>query len=190
MPCDLTDSNWLDSFKQKVTCGIGNIPVEQVRSAIIGLQIEALLCKCPDILDGDAVDCNIENNLTLSSILARIKCGVMLTDAEIAWSQANIYIKEKECCEIADAGEVADTFEIVAAGIFSWNGGAATTASIPVVGLLATDIVITTLIARASTETLILSVNDAANDQIDLTLSANGTNTTTKIAYQVLRANA
>lgn len=80
------------------------------------------------------------------------------------------------------------TFKVVAAGIHDWAGGAATTGSIAVVGLVATDIVLCTLVARASTETLVMAVNDHANDQIDLTLSANGTNTTTKISYAVLRA--
>jgi hypothetical protein len=80
------------------------------------------------------------------------------------------------------------TFKVVAAGIHAWAGGAATTDSIAVAGLLATDIVLVTLSARASTETLVLAVNDAANDQIDLTLSANGTNATTKLSYAVLRA--
>lgn len=79
-------------------------------------------------------------------------------------------------------------FKAVAAGIHTWAGGAATTDSIAVAGLLATDIVLCTLTARASTETLVLAVNDAANDQIDLTLSANGTNGTTKVNYAVLRA--
>lgn len=79
-------------------------------------------------------------------------------------------------------------YQVVAAGIHDWAGGAATTDSISVVGLVATDIVTATLVARASTETLVLVGNDAANDQIDLTLSANGTNTTTKISYSVLRA--
>lgn len=81
-------------------------------------------------------------------------------------------------------------FGIVAAGIHDWAGGAATTDSISVDGLLATDVVICSLNARAATETLALAVNDAANDQIDLTLSANGTDTTTKIAYLVLRTTA
>lgn len=88
----------------------------------------------------------------------------------------------------AEPTGVSQKFEVFAAGVYSWAGGSATTASIAVDGLLATDTVLCTLQARASTETLVLAVNDAANDQIDLTLSANGTNTTTKIAYAVLRA--
>lgn len=80
------------------------------------------------------------------------------------------------------------THGIVAAGIHDWAGGASTTDSISVTGLEATDVVICSLVARASTETLELAENDAANDQIDLTLSANGTDTTTKISYLVLRS--
>jgi len=189
MPCNIENKNWLTSFKEKIACGVGSIPVDQMRTANIGLQIENLIEKCATILDSDAAGCNIATSVTLSSLYERIKCGVMLTEAEVLWAQSNILIKNGLCDIQSVDGDPVDEFEIFAAGIHPWAGGAATTDSIAVVGLLATDIVITTLIARASTETLILSVNDAANDQIDLTLSANGTNTTTKIAYQVLRAN-
>jgi hypothetical protein len=79
---------------------------------------------------------------------------------------------------------------VVAAGIHVWAGGAAATDSIAVVGLLAGDVIQTTLVARAGAEVLELAVNDAGNDQIDLTLSANGTDGTTKVAYSVLRAIA
>lgn len=79
-------------------------------------------------------------------------------------------------------------FRVIAAGIHAWAGGVATTDSIAVVGLEATDIVIATLVLRSGTQQLSLSVNDAANDQIDLTLSANGANGGEKIAYAVLRA--
>lgn len=80
------------------------------------------------------------------------------------------------------------THEVIAAGIHDWAGGAATTDSISITGLLSTDIVVCTLVARAGAEVLELAVNDDGNDQIDLTLSANGTNGTTKISYQVLRS--
>jgi hypothetical protein len=89
-----------------------------------------------------------------------------------------------------DPDSSGGAYPIVAAGIYTWNGGAATTASISVAGLLVTDVVIATLAARASTETLVLVANDGGNDQIDLTLSANGTNGTTKIHYVVLRPAA
>lgn len=77
--------------------------------------------------------------------------------------------------------------KVVAAGIHAWAGGTATTDSIAVTGLLATDVVLCTLVGRAATETLVLAVNDANNDQIDLTLSANGTDGTTKVSYLVIR---
>ncbi len=76
---------------------------------------------------------------------------------------------------------------VVAQGIHTWAGGAATTDSIAVAGLVATDVVIVTLNARAAAEVLAMAANDAAGDQIDLTLSANGTNGTTKLSYLVLR---
>jgi hypothetical protein len=76
---------------------------------------------------------------------------------------------------------------VLAQGIHTWAGGAATTDSITVAGLVATDIVLVTLIARAAAEVLAMAANDAAGDQIDLTLSANGTNGTTKLSYLVIR---
>lgn len=86
------------------------------------------------------------------------------------------------------AAGITPTHRVIASGIHAWAGGAATTDSIAVPGLEATDIVQANLVARASTETLVMAANDAGNDQIDLTLSANGTDTTTKVAYSVLRA--
>lgn len=79
---------------------------------------------------------------------------------------------------------------LVATGIHAWAGGAATADSIAVAGLEATDVVLATLVARAAAETLVMAANDGGNDQIDLTLSANGTNGTTKIAYAVYRPAA
>lgn len=81
-----------------------------------------------------------------------------------------------------------NSLRVVAAGIHTWAGGAATTDSITVAGLLATDIVIASLVLRSATQTLVTSVNDAAGDQIDLTLSAVGANGGEKIAYAVIRA--
>jgi hypothetical protein len=79
-------------------------------------------------------------------------------------------------------------FKVIASGIHTWAGGAAAVDSIAVAGLEATDVVIATLTARAAAETLVMAANDGGNDQIDLTLSANGTNGTTKVTYLVLRA--
>lgn len=189
MPCNIENKNWLTSFKEKISCGVGSIPADQMRTAIIGLQIENLIERCSTILDSDASGCNIETSVTLSSLFERIKCGVMLTEAEVLWAQSNILIKNGLCDTLEVTEDPDDSFEIIAAGIHPWAGGSTTADSISVVGLLFTDIVITTLVQRASNEQLIVSVNDAANDQIDLLLSHNGTNTTTKIAYQVLRAN-
>lgn len=80
-----------------------------------------------------------------------------------------------------------NSFRIIAAGIHTWAGGVAVADSIAVVGLLPTDIVLATLVARSATQTLVVALNDEANDQIDLTLSANGANCSEKIAYAVLR---
>lgn len=84
--------------------------------------------------------------------------------------------------------QVGQTHQTIAAGVHAWAGGAATTDSISIAGLAANDVIVATLAGRNSTEQLVLAVNDSANGQIDLTLSANGSNGNTKIAYQVLRA--
>jgi hypothetical protein len=196
MNCNITSTNWLQEISQKITCGISTIPMDQLRVANIGLQIESLLCKCPTILDAEAdPSCNIAGWMNLSQIYDRIKCGKMLTEAEMLWAQTNIFIKEKECCDITESedsespGDTESAFTIFDAGIYTWNGGTFNQASIPIPGLLATDIILTTLVARTSTETLDLSENDAANEQINLVLSAFGNSSSTKIAYQVLRAN-
>ena len=104
-----------------------------------------------------------------------------------------VAIALEACTESGDQIRVkylpnGNSFRIIAAGIHTWAGGVATTDSITVVGLEATDIVIASLVLRSATQTLVTSVNDAGNDQIDLTLSANGANGGEKIAYAVLRA--
>lgn len=76
---------------------------------------------------------------------------------------------------------------VLQAGIHTWAGGAATTDSITVTGILATDVIVATLVARNATETLVLAAHDVANGQIDLTLSANGADGTTLISYVVFR---
>lgn len=83
--------------------------------------------------------------------------------------------------------KVPGSHEVIAAGVHDWAGGAATADVISVAGLEAGDIVIATLAARAATEGLVGASIDDADDEIDLTLSANGTDTTTKVAYTVLR---
>ena len=83
--------------------------------------------------------------------------------------------------------DAAATQSVVAAGVRTWAGGAATTDSVSVPGLLAGDVVTATLVARAGSETLVLTTADAVADTLTFLLSANGTNGTTKIAYQVSR---
>jgi len=79
------------------------------------------------------------------------------------------------------------THRVIAGGTHVWAGGSATADSITVTGLAATDVVQATLVARASTETLVMAAKDVANGQIDLTLSANGTDGETLVDYLVLR---
>ena len=86
------------------------------------------------------------------------------------------------------ASIVGDVGKVIAHGIHPWAGGAATTDSIAVSGMLATDTVLAVLTAVAATETLVLAT--PGSDAIALTLGAAGTDGTTKVAYAVLRAHA
>ncbi|MGE4489284.1 MAG: hypothetical protein AB7E95_07060 [Kiritimatiellales bacterium] len=78
---------------------------------------------------------------------------------------------------------------MVAGGLHAWAGGAAATDSIAVEGLLATDIVLVTLVAQgANSPTFATGVIDAGNGQIDLTLDQNGEDGVTQVSYAVFRA--
>lgn len=153
-------------------------PGDELYSAIHGLEFGvhfATMGSNTDIAVGDEVQ------LAADGKVVKLASGPALGVALEAGSDTDDVIRVRYYSEKGG-------FKVYAAGIHSWAGGAATADSIAVAGLVATDIVLCTLIARASTETLVMAANDAGNDQIDLTLSANGTNTTTKIAYAVLRA--
>lgn len=130
-----------------------------------------------DVAVGDELE--VYTDGTVIKQASGVPVGIALEAATLVGQQFRAYLYP--------APQLQNTATVVAAGIHSWAGGAATTDSISVVGLAATDVVIATLTARASTETLVLVANDHANDQIDLTLSANGTDTTTKVNYLVLR---
>jgi hypothetical protein len=81
--------------------------------------------------------------------------------------------------------QIKSSHVIFAAGLYTWAGGAATTAAITATGALTTDVAVATLAARASTETLVLAIT--ATDAVNLTLGANGTNGTTKVGYVIYR---
>jgi len=75
------------------------------------------------------------------------------------------------------------------AGIHSWLGGVATTDSITVTGIAATDIVLVNLVVRGgSNPTSVIGVIDVAGGQIDLVLDLNGENGVTKVAYLVIQS--
>jgi hypothetical protein len=122
---------------------------------------------------------------------ARSSAGLCIgVDAAGVWVLPSLPAS-RNAAELNEAlGLTGSTHKVIASGIHAWAGGAAATDSIAVAGLEATDVVQATLVAQGAAETLVKAVNDAANDQIDLTLSANGTNGTTKVCYTVLRAIA
>jgi hypothetical protein len=70
-----------------------------------------------------------------------------------------------------------------------WAGGAAATDDVTVPGVAATDVIVATLNARNSTQTLILAERQAA-DTVRVTLSANGQDDTCIISVLVFRPAA
>jgi hypothetical protein len=75
---------------------------------------------------------------------------------------------------------------VCAAGIHTWAGGADTTDSIAIEGLLATDVILVT----SGTGPAVVSAVKGSGETIDVTLATAGTDGTTKLNYGVLRANA
>ena len=111
--------------------------------------------------------------------------GIRRVGTALTAAAADGDVIEVNSC-IPQVAPAATTPVAIFAGTRSWAGGAATTDAVTLTGLLSTDIVVATLRARASTETLVLAVPTA--DTLTFTLSANGTNTTTKLDYVVFRA--
>jgi len=74
---------------------------------------------------------------------------------------------------------------VLGSGIHVWAGGAAATDAIAVAGLLTTDVVLITLHTATATE-LIKSAAAAAN-QINVVMTANAADTTTKLNWVALR---
>lgn len=100
MSCNLESTNWLDQAKQKLSCGLEAFTCEQLRTIVIGLKIEKLLCNFRDALYEDTeTQCVVSSSLSLSNIYDRIKCGEVLNELERNWAEANILIKEIEGCE-------------------------------------------------------------------------------------------
>lgn len=75
---------------------------------------------------------------------------------------------------------------VFAAGIHTWAGGADTTDSIAIEGLLATDVILVT----SGTGPAVVSAVKGSGAAIDVALATAGTDGTTKLNYGVLRANA
>lgn len=178
----------LTDLQQKLACGA--ISNDQARAIEIASAYTLFDAMDSSLIAPAASGANIETTLSLKTLYDKIICGGVLTENEYAWALAEIARLRKVYFESTDARLAAfiedSTHYVFAGGVYSWNGGSATTGSKTITGLLSTDIVVATLAARASTETLVLAV--AAAGQINFTLSANGTNTTTKINYVVYRA--
>ena len=180
------DNNWIEENRDKLGCT--NLSVFALRSLEVALAYEKLVEQNADLVN-PAID-DMETQQTLKGLYDKIACGNLLSENEYGWALAEIARLSKIIYEATDARLKAvvedQTHYIFAAGIHSWAGGAATTDVKTVAGALATDVVIATLRAQGASEVLVKAITDTNN--ITFTLSANGTNTTTKINWQILRA--
>lgn len=181
------DNNWITENKNRINCS--TLDAFSLNSLEVALAYEKLVAQNSDLVNPDSGD-NIDTTRTLKSLYDRIACGEFISETDYAWAKAEIARLEKAIYDDTDArlaAVVEDmTHYVYAAGIYAWNGGAATTGSKTITGLLATDVVVATLHSQGAAETLVKAA--AASGQINFTLSANGTDTTTKINYTVLRA--
>lgn len=178
--------NWVDQNRENIGCT--TFGVVQLRSLEVALEYERLLAQNEAIVNPDTT--GLEKSMTLKLLYDKIVCGDLLSENEYTWALAEIARLNKAIYEATDARLAAVVEDmshyIVAAGIHDWAGGAATTDAKIVAGALATDVVIATLRAQGAAEVLVKAVTSA--NTITFTLSANGTDSTTKINWQILRA--
>lgn len=86
---------------------------------------------------------------------------------------------------ISGTGAFQGTGQLLGSGIHIWAGGADTTDSIPVVGLLTTDVAIVTLHTQTATE--VVKTAQAASGQINVVTTNNAADTTTKLNWVAIR---
>ena len=173
-------SNWVEGALSRMSCN--GLSQFELRALEVNQAVETIKAADPSLI--------VEGPNSLGNLNNKIICGDGLTDTEYQWAKAEIARLELSLFNATNSQEEAAvelaSHYVYAAGIHAWNDGAATTGAIPVTGLLATDVVNTTMHSRASNEEIHTAA--AATGQINIVLSHNGTNTTTKINYSVLRA--
>lgn len=81
------------------------------------------------------------------------------------------------------------THRVIAAGVHDWAGGAATQDTISIPGLADGDVVVATLVGTGTTEELKYVTTNTTTELINLFLTAQGVDGTTKVSYAVYRAN-
>lgn len=181
MNADVTN-NWLTNAKLQASCG--GLTDFELKSLEIGNAYELLVAKDSSVIPP------LSGNVTLLSLYNKLICGDLLSETEYHWALAEISRIEKLQVEAIDAQSEAaietSSHYIVGAGIHTWNDGADTAGDIPISGLLATDVVHVTLHSQTAAEEVVKAV--AAAGQINVTMSANAANTTTKLNYSALRA--
>lgn len=178
---DVTN-NWLTNAKLKASCG--GLTDFELKSLEIGIAYELLVAVDSSVIPP------LSGNITLLSLYNKLICGDLLSETEYHWALAEINRIKKLQVEAVDAQSEAAietaSHYIVGGGIHTWNDGAATAGDIPIAGLLATDVVHVTLHSQTAAEEVVKAV--AAAGQINVTMSANAANATTKLNYSAIRA--
>lgn len=182
------ESNWITLAKDRLSCG--GLTVRELQALEIANVYDWLYAQDSTLIPVHSTSSVIDLAPNITDLYNRIACGELVSELQYAWAKAELSRLLKVYYESLDArlNAVVKTAShyVYAAGIYAWNGGAATTGSKTITGLLATDVVQATLHSQGASETLIKAA--AAAGQINFTLSANGTDGTTKINYSVLRA--
>jgi hypothetical protein len=173
-------SNWVEGALSRMSCN--GLSQFELRALEVNQAVELIKAADPALI--------VEGPNSLGNLNNKIICGDGLTDTEYQWAKSEIARLELVLFNATNSQEEAAvelaSHYVYAAGIHTWNDGSNTTGDIPITGLLATDVVLTTMHSRASNEDILTAA--AATGQINIVLDHNGTNTTTKINYSVLRA--
>ena len=169
--------------------GAGELPIgvctdegssgEKLSVSLPGSAESTLLCRAASSISaGNSVYGTASGKVASSPENGACKIGVALCDA----SSGGIV-------EVDPQGFGSRAWQFHSAGVFSWNGGSSTTASLEVAGLKTGDLVMASIAESAGSETSVMASVDAGGDKINFTLNANGTNDSTKISWFAISKN-
>ncbi|MBO7520792.1 MAG: hypothetical protein J6T16_00955 [Opitutales bacterium] len=89
--------------------------------------------------------------------------------------------------EVDPQGFGMKAYEILACGLHTWAGGAATTDSLTISGIREGDCAFAVLAQAGASETSVKAAIDAENSRITFTLDSNGANNSTLVNWMVVR---